>query len=242
MKKKNNIVIKLSKVSKKYIVHHEKPTLVEKIANGRDEEFWALKDINLEVRKGEKLGIIGPNGSGKTTLLKIISGIAYPTEGKIQTYGKIISLIDLEAGFHPDLTGIQNVYLNGMIIGMDRDEVAKKLSDIIEFAGIGRFIDASLFTYSSGMQLRLGFSVAVHADPDILVMDENLAVGDIDFQEKSYQKIQELSKRGKTIILVSHNLKLINSFCKKTIWLNYGKVQLFDKNKKVINSYIKSLV
>jgi len=154
--KNTDIAIKLTNVSKKYIVRHEKPTLVEKLINGKKEEFWALKDINLEIKRGEKIGIIGPNGSGKTTLLKLITGISSPTSGTIERNGEIISLIDLEAGFHPDLTGIQNIYLNGMIIGMNKTEINSKLKKIIDYADIGRFIDVPLFTYSEGMKFRSG--------------------------------------------------------------------------------------
>src|SRR3990167_10056105 len=161
-KNQNSTVITLTEVTKSYTIHHEKPTLVEHLINGRNESFNALEDINLEIKKGEKIGIIGPNGSGKTTLLKIIAGITSPTMGIVKTSGMIVSLIDLEAGFHPDLTGEQNIVLNGMLLGMTRAEIAKKHQAIVRFAGIGQFIDAPLYTYSSGMMLRLGFAVAVH--------------------------------------------------------------------------------
>lgn len=237
-----DIVIKLAKVSKKYTIHHEKPTLVEKFINGRDETFLALKDINLEIKKRERVGIIGPNGSGKTTLLKIIAGIASPTSGEVETNGKIVSLIDLEAGFHPDLTGIQNIFLNGMLLGMPKIEIEQKLGKIITFAGIGQFIDASLFTYSEGMKLRLGFSVAVNADPEILLLDENMAVGDQEFKQKSYKKIQEFLKQGKTVIIVSHYLNFIKLACNRVIWVDQGSVKKDGDAKKVIALYLKSFV
>ena len=195
----NQIAIKLTGVSKLYTIHHEKPTLVEKMVKGREERFLALNDVSLTIKKGEKIGIIGPNGSGKTTLLKIIAGITTPTSGMIETHGKIVSLIDLEAGFHPDLTGEQNIYLNGMLLGMSKKEIRKMFNAIIRFADIGKFIDAPLFMYSSGMKLRLGFAVAVHANPDILILDEGFSVGDKKFQEKCNEKIDQLFRIKKTI-------------------------------------------
>ena len=224
MKSHDNTAIRLTSVSKRYTIHHEKPTLVEHLVNGRNEEFWALKDINLTINKGEKVGIIGPNGSGKTTLLKIIAGITTPTTGTLETHGKIVSLIDLEAGFHPDLTGIDNVYLNGMLLGMKKEEISRKLDEIISFADIGQFIDAPLFTYSSGMKLRLGFSVAIHADPDTLILDENISAGDADFQKKSSVKIQNFFKQGKTVIVVSHWLEFIKKNCQRILIMNKGEI------------------
>lgn len=236
-----DIAIKLTGVLKKYIVHHEKPTLVERILNGKTEEFSALKKINLEIRKGERVGLIGPNGSGKTTLLKIITGIAAPTKGDIDTFGRIVSLIDLEAGFHPDLTGIQNIYLNGMLLGMKNGEIKRKLKDIITFAGIGKFIDAQLFTYSQGMKLRLGFAVAVHANPDILILDENISVGDQEFGKLSSAKIQEFLKQGKTVLIASHNLGFIRTSCKRVIWMDKGTIKMDGSSKKVISKYLSTI-
>ena len=224
MRTNNNIAIQLTNVSKRYTIHHEKPTLVEHLVQGRHEELWALKDINITINKGEKVGIIGPNGSGKTTLLKIIAGITTPTTGTLETHGKIVSLIDLEAGFHPDLTGIDNVYLNGMLLGMKKEEISRKLDEIISFADIGQFIDAPLFTYSSGMKLRLGFSVAIHADPDTLILDENISAGDADFQKKSSVKIQNFFKQGKTVIVVSHWLEFIKKNCQRILIMNKGEI------------------
>jgi ABC-type polysaccharide/polyol phosphate transport system ATPase subunit len=227
MKKANNSAIKLINISKKYTIHHEKPTLVEHLIKTRKETFYALKNINLEIKKGEKVGIFGPNGSGKTTLLKIIAGITAPTQGEVNTNGRIVSLIDLEAGFHPDLTGEQNIYLNGMLLGMKKNEIGQKIHQIIEFADIKQFIDTPLFTYSSGMKLRLGFSVAVHAGPDILILDEGIAVGDENFQRKSQAKIQEFFKKGKTIIVVTQWLNFIKKNCNKVIKIQNGKVENF---------------
>ncbi len=235
-----NIALNLSRISKKYLIHHDKPTLVERIMNGKNEHFYALRDINLTVKKGERIGVIGANGSGKTTLLKIITGIAAPSIGRVNTFGKIVSLIDLEAGFHPDLTGIQNIYLNGTLLGMSKKEITEKLVEIVKFADIGKFIDAQLFTYSSGMKLRLGFSVAVHANPEILVLDENLAVGDQDFKKKSFDKIQELFNQGKTVIIASHNMEVIVENCQKVIWLENGRIKAKGPVRKILSSYLKS--
>ena len=222
--KNSSIAIRLTNISKRYTIHHEKPTLVEHLIKGKNETFWALKDINMEIKKGEKVGIIGPNGSGTTTLLKIISGITSPTFGKVETRGKIVSLIDLEAGFHPDLTGYQNIFLNGMLLGMKKKEIERKLDEIIAFADIGQFIDVPLYTYSQGMKLRLGFSVSVFAEPDILVLDENMSAGDENFRKKSDQKIQEFFKEGKTIIIVSHWIQYIRENCKRVLTISAGRL------------------
>jgi ABC-type polysaccharide/polyol phosphate transport system ATPase subunit len=241
MKKNNNLAVKLINLSKTYQLHHEKPTLMENIfrRNGK-EMFTALKEINLEIKRGEKVGIIGSNGSGKTTLLKIISGISTPTKGSIKTWGKLVSLIDLSAGFHPELTGRENIFLNSLLVGMGREEVRKKYNEIVEFADIGDFIDAPLYTYSSGMNLRLGFSIAVAADPDILILDEGLGVGDRDFQKKSANKIEDFFKQKKTIILVSHWLEYLNDHCQRIVWLENGKIKM-DGNLKILDKYKRNI-
>jgi len=236
----SQVVVKLTSVSKKYVLHHEKPTLMENIFSARTkEEFWALKDINITVNKGERVGIIGPNGVGKTTLLEIITGITTPTSGKVATNGKIVSLIELEAGFHPELTGEENIYLNGLLVGMSKEEIQSKLKQIISFADIGQFIDTPMYTYSEGMKLRLGFSVVVHTNPDTLVLDENLAVGDQDFKKKSYKKIQEFFVEGKTVIVASHYIEFLESNCDRIIWLVNGKIKMDGATKKVIQAYKK---
>ncbi len=237
----NNIAIKLTNISKKYVLRHEKPTLVENIFRFRKkEEIWALKDINLGIKKGEKFGIVGDNGSGKTTLLKIISGITVPTEGRVEITGRVAALINLEAGFHPELTGEENIFLNGMLLGMSKKEIKNKFKKIIRFSGLENFIDTPFYTYSSGMALRLGFSIAVHSDPDILLIDEILAVGDQEFQQKSFQKMQDFFKKGKTIIFISHYLPTVVKLCPKTAWLEEGKLKSLDVSKKVISQYLKS--
>lgn len=220
------VVIDLQRVGKKYIVHHEKPTLAEdvgrKLRFQKEEEYWALREVSLQVRMGEKIGFYGPNGAGKTTLLKIIAGITEPTEGVVKTKGRIISLIDLEAGFHPDLTGQENIFLNGLVIGMSREEIEAKFAQIVDFAGIGDFITAPLYTYSSGMKLRLGFSVAIHAKPEILLLDEAMAMGDEEFQKKSKQKIDQIFESGATILMVSQLMYYLKINCRRII-----KVQTF---------------
>lgn len=236
MKTKKDIAIQLASVSKKYEIHHEKPTLVEKFIKGKNETFWALRDINLTIQKGEKVGIVGRNGSGKTTLLKIIAGITTPTSGSVTTHGKVVSLIDLEAGFHADLSGYQNIYLNGMLLGLTKREINRKINDIITFADLKQFIDAPLFTYSSGMALRLGFSVAVHADPDILLLDENLSAGDSNFQKKSKAKLNEFFQKKKTVLVVTHNLDFIAQTCQRVIHFQAGNV-FKDGGKEILSQY-----
>lgn len=234
--------VKLTKVSKKYVLHHEKPTLVENIfARKEKEEFFALKDINLTIKNGERVGIVGPNGSGKTTLLEIIAGITTPTIGEVHTNGKVVSLIELEAGFHPDLTGEENIYLNGLLVGMSKAEIRSKLKKIIAFADIGQFIDAPMYTYSEGMKLRLGFSIVVNTDPDILVLDETLAIGDQNFRKKSLKKIQRFLEAGKTILIVSHNMEFLRFNCDKAIWLSKGEVKEEGSAKKVTRLYERNL-
>lgn len=224
MKLDHDIAIQLTGVSKKYEIHHEKPTLVEKFIKNSNETFWALQNINLVIQKGERLGIFGPNGSGKTTLLKIIANITTPTTGTIQTHGKIVSLIDLEAGFHPDLTGLQNIYLNSMLLGMSKREIDRQLNSIVAFADIGRYIDVPLFTYSQGMKLRLGFSIGIHAKPDILILDESMGVGDVNFQKKSHKKILELMSKGLTLLIVSHDMSFFKKNSSRRVYLHHGQI------------------
>jgi len=191
----------------------------------RREQFTALDNVSLTIKKGEKVGIIGPNGAGKTTLLKIIAGITTPDSGQVITNGKVVLLIDLSAGFHPDLTGEENIFLNGMVIGMSRHEINAKFKQIVEFADIGGFIDAPMFTYSEGMKLRLGFSVAVHAEPDILLLDEGMAVGDEEFRRKSMMTTNLLFQKNKTIVISSHWLEYLYKQTKKIIELDNHQIK-----------------
>lgn len=219
----NDVVISLSDISKKYIITHEKPTLVEDVSRilrfQKKEKYWALQNVNLEIYKGEKVGFYGPNGVGKTTLLKIIAGISSPTSGKVKTKGKIVSLISLDAGFHPDLTGQENIFLNGLIIGMSKAEIEAKFKQIIDFAGIGDFITAPLYTYSSGMRLRLGFSIAIHSQPDILLLDEIISMGDESFRKKTSSLMKKMFNNGATLLLVSHQLEYLKANCNRLIEL-----------------------
>jgi ABC-type polysaccharide/polyol phosphate transport system ATPase subunit len=187
-------------------------------------DFWALEDVNFKVHEGEALGIIGPNAAGKTTILKIIAGITYPTKGKITTRGKIGSLIEIGAGIHPELTGRENIYLYGSIIGLSRREIRQKFQNIVEFAELGRFIDEPVKHYSQGMEMRLGFSVTIHLNPDILLIDEVLAVGDARFYQKSLEAMAQVIKGGHTVVFVAHNLAAISSFCDRVLLLEKGKI------------------
>ncbi len=203
-------------------------------------EFWALKDVSFQIKKGEAWGIIGPNGAGKSTILKLLSGILKPTKGKITTNGKISALIEVSAGFHPDLTGLENIYLNGSILGMTKKEIDKKLEEIVEFSGLKEFLNTPVKRYSSGMYARLGFSVAAHVDPDILLIDEVLSVGDMKFQQKCLEKMISIKKNGTTIIFISHNLESVNTLCPKAIFLENGTIKKIGNTVDVIKEYVTS--
>jgi ABC-type polysaccharide/polyol phosphate transport system ATPase subunit len=236
MKSKKKIAIQLKNLSKMYQIHHQKPTFAEQFLR-RDEvkSFTALNNINLTIYEGEKIGIIGANGSGKTTFLKIVSGISTPSKGKVFTHGKIVSLIDLSAGFHPDLTGHENIFLNGLVIGMSKNDIKSKYRQIIDFADIGGFIDAPLYTYSEGMKLRLAFSIAIHADPDILTLDEGVAAGDKWFRKKAEKRLKEFFKK-KTVLLVSHWTQILKENCQKFIIFEKGQILDFG-DETVLDRY-----
>jgi lipopolysaccharide transport system ATP-binding protein len=206
--------------------------------NRQGETIWALKNINLEIKQGETLGIIGRNGAGKSTLLKILSRVTAPTTGEVKIKGRIASLLEVGTGFHPELTGRENIFLNGAIMGMNRDEVKQKFDEIVNFSGVETFLDTPIKRYSSGMYVRLAFAVAAHLDPDILVVDEVLSVGDIEFQKKSLGKMSDATKEGRTVLFVSHNLGAINRLCRKSILLEKGKLVCFDKTENVIKTYV----
>lgn len=238
---KKKLAVELKAVTKRYQIRHEKPTFFDTVPLfKKTRDFEALASLNFRVKPGEKVGIIGRNGSGKTTLLKIISGITQPTEGSVTTRGKIVSLIDLEAGFHPDLTGEENIFLNGLIIGMSKNEIAAQLSSIIEFADIGDFISAPFYTYSQGMKLRLAFAIGVHADPDILILDEGIATGDAAFQKKSSAKILQFFKAKKTIIVVTHWIEYLRKHCERIIWMEDGKI-VEDGTTQILKKYVKKV-
>ena len=220
-----------------------KNTIPYKISeNNKDETgegyVWALKDINLEIRKGEVLGIIGKNGAGKSTLLKLLSRVTAPSEGEIKIKGKLSSLLEVGTGFHPDLTGRENIYLNGAILGMSKKEISKKIDDIVEFSGCRKYIDTPVKRYSSGMKVRLGFAVAAHMEPDILVVDEVLAVGDAEFQHKCIGKMQDVAGEGRTVIFVSHNMSSIRNLCDKAIVLDNGGLIFEGSVDEGISKYL----
>ncbi|MFZ1618536.1 MAG: ABC transporter ATP-binding protein [Flavobacteriales bacterium] len=202
------------------------------------EDFWALRDVSFEVRHGEVLGIIGRNGAGKSTLLKLLSRITQPTEGVISMRGKVSSLLEVGTGFHPELSGRDNIYLNGAILGMRKTEVDAKLNDIISFSGIEHHIDTPVKRYSSGMRVRLGFAVAAHLEPEVLIVDEVLSVGDADFQRKSMGKMKDSANSGRTVLFVSHNMTAMRSLCSRVIWLENGRVRMQGPTEEVVAAYL----
>ncbi|MDX2426949.1 MAG: ABC transporter ATP-binding protein [Cycloclasticus sp.] len=257
------IAIKVENLSKKYIISHEKKTqgyktLSESLMQGgqriankiihpfsqseidaqTQEEFWALKDINFEINQGDKVGIIGRNGAGKSTLLKVLSRITDPTSGKIHINGRIASLLEVGTGFHPELTGRENIYLNGAILGMSRKEIKLKFDDIVAFAEVDKFLDTPVKRYSSGMYVRLAFAVAAHLESEILVIDEVLAVGDAQFQKKCLGKMDDVSKAGRTILFVSHNMAAIQQLCCRGVLLSDGIMKDTGNIERVIESYL----
>ena len=228
-------------VSKRFRLYHErnqslKAALMRK-RRALVEEFWALQDVSFEVPQGTTFGLIGENGSGKSTLMKCMARILRPDSGSLTVRGKVSALLELGAGFHPELSGRENVYLNGSILGISQRELNRKFDEIVDYAGIGEFIDQPVKNYSSGMYVRLGFSVAINVDPDVLLVDEVLAVGDEAFQRKCGEKFAELREQGKTIVLVSHSMVAVHNLCDKVAWLDHGKVKMLDSARKVVDEY-----
>ena len=224
--------IELKNVKKMFKVYYDKGTaLKDKLlfwSRNKYEENWVLNDISFNIKKGEAVGLIGRNGCGKSTTLKLINRIIYPTSGEIVVNGRVSSLIELGAGFHPDMTGRENIYTNASIFGMTREEIDEKIDDIIEFSELGEHIDNPVRTYSSGMYMRLGFSVAINVKADILLIDEILAVGDVNFQSKCFEKLRELKASGVTIVIVSHSMAQIESICDKVVWIEKGNIKEID--------------
>lgn len=222
------IAVEVKDLWKKFRIYHDRSySLKETLIfwnRQRVEDFWALKEINLAVPRGTTMGLIGRNGSGKSTLLKVVSRILHPTQGGVAVNGRVSTLLELGAGFHPDFTGLENIYLNASILGLSRKETSRRLEQIVEFAELGDFIDNPIRNYSSGMYVRLGFAVAVHVEPDILLVDEVLAVGDLAFQEKCLNRIQAMQERGVTIVLVSHSPKQVEDLCNYAVWLDQGQI------------------
>lgn len=235
------VVVEAVNVSKKFrLVHERNHSLKATVLRGRRvvaEDFWALRDVSLQVRRGETFGLIGENGSGKSTMLKCLTRILSPDEGHIEVKGKVSALLELGAGFHPELSGRENVFLNGAILGLPQSELKRRFDEIVEFAGVAPFIDEPVKNYSSGMYVRLGFSVAINVDPDVLFVDEVLAVGDEVFQRKCNDKFNELKAAGKTIVLVSHSMASVDNLCDRVAWFSHGKLMAVGEPRDVIEAY-----
>jgi len=249
MPSSNGTAVRLEGVSKRYFLNPNRPwRLADAVRNPRElarqilprEPFWALQDINLEVPRGQVLGIIGRNGSGKSTLVRVLVGISPPTSGRVTMRGRYAALLELAAGFHPQATGRENAYLNALFMGLPKTEVRRLIPEIIEFSGLGEFIDQPARTYSSGMYLRLGFSVAIHVRPDILVIDEVLAVGDADFQQKCFHHFAQLKDQGTTIILVTHGVNALADYADRVIRLDGGHIVRDGEPDEVVTEYIQS--
>lgn len=255
-------IIEIDHLSKKYWIHHERrsDSLKEALSNGiknwfkkslpnkslktptflEKEEFWALKDINLRIQEGDRIALLGRNGAGKSTLLKILSRITEPSEGRVKINGRVTSLLEVGTGFHPDLTGRENILLNGAIMGMSYKEIKDKFDAIVAFANIEKFLDTPLKRYSSGMYMRLGFAIAAHLDSEIMIVDEVLAVGDAQFQEKCLKKMNEIGAQQRTILFVSHNISNVLALCNKGLLLDQGKVQSFGPIEQCVSHYMRS--
>ena len=240
-----NNAIEVRNMTKYFKVEYDKPhTLKERllsIGKGSQEVHTVLKDINLDIKKGETVCLIGTNGSGKSTLLKLMTKIIYPNKGTIETCGKLTSLLELGAGFHPDFTGRENIYFNAAIFGLTKAEIEKRIDDIIEFSELGEFIDNPIRTYSSGMYMRLAFSIAINVDAEILLIDEILAVGDQHFQDKCFDKLKELRDGDKTIVIVSHSLDTVRDLCTRAAWIYKGEFRLDGDPTYVIDEYLKQV-
>jgi lipopolysaccharide transport system ATP-binding protein len=246
------IALKANNISKKYVLNHQAANTSGSLKDNlygffsgkkttkSKEEFWALNGVDFEINAGDRVGIVGANGAGKSTLLKILSRITDPTKGQLEITGRVASLLEVGTGFHPELTGRENIYLNGSILGMKKHEISRKFDEIVDFSGVERFLDTPVKRYSSGMYVRLGFAIAAHLDPDIFIVDEVLAVGDSEFQKKCMGKMQEVSSEGRTVLFVSHNLTAVDALCNKGIFLHKGTVKDDGPAKKVINTYLST--
>lgn len=245
-------VIKVENLGKSYRLRHQAgasySTFRESITgffrnrgnDSSDETFWALKDVSFDVKQGDRIGIIGRNGAGKSTLLKMLSRIVVPTTGRITIEGRVASLLEVGTGFHPELSGRENIYLNGAILGMSRTEIRSKFDEIVAFAEVDKFLDTPVKRYSSGMYVRLAFAVAAHLEPEILIVDEVLAVGDAEFQKKCMGKMKDVSGQGRTVLFVSHNMAAIQNLCDTAIYLKQGQVQMTGEASKVVATYLRA--
>lgn len=259
-------IVDIHNLSKRYFIYHENrgsyvtlvETLTKKVKHGFHyatrpftkkelppqrscEELWALRDISLSIQEGDRVGIIGRNGAGKSTLLKILSRITEPTTGKIRIHGRVASLLEVGTGFHPELTGKENIFLNGAILGMPYQEIKRKFDEIVAFAEVEKFLDSPVKQYSSGMYTRLGFAIAAHLDPDLLIVDEALAVGDLKFQEKCLKKLNDLSSTGRTVLFVSHDINSVLALCNKGLYLDKGSLKAFGPVEDCLKAYLHSL-
>jgi ABC-2 type transport system ATP-binding protein/lipopolysaccharide transport system ATP-binding protein len=238
--------IEIRDVTKKFKLHADRSTslkemLTSRRKRSRAQDFWALRGVGFDIPKGSTFGLIGHNGSGKSTLLKLVAGIHRPTSGSITHNGRISAMLELGAGFHPELSGRENVYLNGAILGMTRRQIAAAMDDIIEFSGLAEFIDSPVKVYSSGMYVRLGFAIAVNLDPEILIIDEVIAVGDEDFQRRCFDHLATLKRRGITIVLVSHSLSLVQTLCDEVAWLDHGRLRAVGPAPEVTQEYLSEV-
>jgi len=243
-------VITLEHVSKRYYLRSQRPQELKTAVlhlpsflrtDHKRRPFWALDDISLNIRRGESIGVIGPNGSGKSTLLRIVADLARPTTGTVLVNGRISALLELGAGFHPQITGRENAILNAVLLGLTRKEADERLPEIIAFSELGDFIDQPMRTYSSGMYIRLGFAVAVHVKADVLLVDEVLAVGDTEFQQKCFSHIEKLRAEGVTIVLVSHDLGSVTRFCDRAVLLQHGRIQIDGESQPVVHEYLSRI-
>lgn len=241
----SEVAVRVDHVSKNFRMYHERnQTIKSAIMRGRTsvhENFGALKDVTFDVPLGSTFGLIGSNGSGKSTLLKCLANIYYPNEGSITHFGRIAAMLEVGSGFHTELSGRENIFLNGSILGMSKKEITRKYDEIVAFSGVEHFIDQPVKNYSSGMYVRLGFAIAINVDPDILIVDEVLAVGDAEFQEKCFQKFRDFHAAGKTVILVSHSMDTVGTMCDRAAWLNQGQLKTVGRADETIRAYTNSL-
>lgn len=237
--------VEVREVGKKFRLYHERnQTLKSAVMRGKissHENFWALRNITFDIPQGSTFGLIGSNGSGKSTLLKCLARIYSPTEGKINYFGKMAALLEVGSGFHQELSGRENIYLNGSILGMSKKEIDRKYDQIVDFSGVERFIDQPVKNYSSGMYVRLGFSVAISVEPEILVVDEVLAVGDAEFQDKCLQKFRDFRAEGRTVIMVSHSMESIRGMCDQAAWINKGELKEVGNVESTVANYLASV-
>jgi ABC-type polysaccharide/polyol phosphate transport system ATPase subunit len=234
----SEIAVSVDEVWKSFRLYHERNQYLKAAMlrgrRARFEEFWALKGVSFDVKYGETFGIIGSNGSGKSTMLKCLSGILFPERGTLATNGRLAALLELGAGFHPELTGVENIYLNGAILGMSSKDIARRFDDIVSFAGLEQFIDTPVKNYSSGMTVRLGFAIAANVEPEILLIDEVLSVGDESFQRRCMEKIEQFRKDGRTIVFVSHGLAQVEQLCERAAWIEFGELKMLGNAAEVV--------